>query len=153
MFQCRDKCSSTLIGRFGILMLLGAVALICGCHKTVSTSAPIPVPPPIGQAPHAQGHQDMDLGKAPTVTATSDLDAKIAKLEKAGGSKKELSELYSQRGNARMMDNQASPHVKYIAALHDFRHALQLYPGNKQAAQNKTLIETIYKGMGRPIPE
>ena len=170
MFQCRGWCSSNsigLIGRFGILALLGAVGLICGCHKTagntatqpptVSTTIPVPPPvgmaPPMGMAPHASGHQDMDLGKAASVTPTSDLDAKIAKLENAQGSKKQLSVLYAQRGNARMMDNQASPHVKYIAALHDFRHALQLDPANKQAAKNKMLIESIYKSMGRSIPE
>ncbi|MDR3708937.1 MAG: tetratricopeptide repeat protein [Capsulimonadaceae bacterium] len=106
-----------------------------------------------GGATMPPGHGSMDLGKAPEVTPTAELDAKIAKMEKTGGSKQELSLLYSERGGARMMDNQASPHVKYRAALQDYRHALKLDPNNKDAANNKALIESIYRGMGRPIPE
>jgi tetratricopeptide (TPR) repeat protein len=99
------------------------------------------------------GHGSMDVGKADALTPTPKVDAEIAKLEKSGKSKKELASLYAARGSSRMMDEHASPKVKYRAALQDYRQALKADPTNKEAQQNKALIESIYQGMGRPVPQ
>jgi len=94
----------------------------------------------------------MDMGSSTSLTPTPQLDAKIAQLEKSGGSAKQLSALYALRGDERMMDAKASPQIKYPSALSDYAKAVKLDPANKPAANNKALIESIYRGMGRPIP-
>lgn len=145
-------------------LCVGALAILAGCShsdKTGQSQSPaIPLPPPTTNAPANQpaasnfssvpGH--MDIGSGTSLTPTPDLDSKIAQLAKSGGSKKELSLLYTKRGMERMMDAQASPHVKYPAALQDFRKAAKLDPTNDQAVNSKKLIESIYISMGRPIP-
>ena len=148
-------------------VLTGLLTLSTGCApKEAAKPTVIPLPAPSGPAtaqpttsaqspggPAASSHMaGMDTGSSASLTPTPDLDAQIAKLQKSGGAAKDLSVLYAQRGDKRMMDNQASPHVKYAAALSDFRKAIALDPTNKHAASNKLMIEAIYKGMGRPIP-
>ena len=55
-------------------------------------------------------------------------------------------------GNAVMMSPNLVPKDKYPQALKLFREALKVDPGHKRAKANKTMIEDIYKSMGRPIP-
>ena len=144
---------------------------------TDATTIPVPVPAPTsasssppaaatpsvgttpspGSTPSAgsnfssiPGH--IDIGTGASLTPTPDLDSKIAQLQKSGGSKKTLSVLYTKRGMERMMDGQASPHIKYPAALQDFRKAVKLDPANTEAVNSKNLIESIYRSMGRSIP-
>ena len=169
--------SITIVARPKLVALVAciAVVLLSGCSHTAQSSTgdastnalPVPAPTAAGEGsgtPHLgqpaaapassfssiPGH--IDIGTGASLTPTPDLDAKIAKLQKGGGSKKELSFLYTQRAIRRMMDAQASPHVKYPAALEDFRTAVKLDPTNKEAVNNKNLIESIYRSMGRPIP-
>jgi tetratricopeptide (TPR) repeat protein len=56
-------------------------------------------------------------------------------------------------GTAVMMSPSLTPNVKYPKALRLYREALRLDPKNKEAAQNKKMIEDIYVSMGRPIPK
>lgn len=42
---------------------------------------------------------------------------------------------------------------KYLRALVEFRAVLELDPKNKRAMQEIALIEDIYRGMNRPIPD
>ena len=42
--------------------------------------------------------------------------------------------------------------VKYKEALQDYREALKLDPTNEEAQKNSSLIISIYKQMGRPVP-
>jgi hypothetical protein len=145
----------------GILMAAG-----CGSKSTTANASadviPVPAPSAVSAAPAqdattsqpgglADPHATMDVGKTQPLTPTPDLDALIEKLQKHG-SKKDLAIVYVERANARMMDPQASPHLKYPAALSDYRKALKLDPTNATAANNKKLIEEIYTGMGMPIP-
>jgi hypothetical protein len=52
-----------------------------------------------------------------------------------------------------MLDPDLPPRDKYPKALGMFRDALKIDPGNALATQSITLIEDIYKSMGRPVPE
>jgi len=51
-----------------------------------------------------------------------------------------------------MLDPALAPREKYPKALGMFRDALEIDPGNALAAKSITLIEDIYKSMGRPVP-
>lgn len=51
-----------------------------------------------------------------------------------------------------MLDPALAPKEKYPKALGMFRDALEIDPNNALAAKNITLIEDIYKSMGRPVP-
>lgn len=152
-------------------LFAGAMLVVASYGRGSSASSPlassrpvIPLTTPIAAAcPQAYasanassasgpGH-DVDQGTSTALTPTADLDARIAAATKAGTSKTKLAALYDARGDARMLDSQASPHIKYRAALEDFRLALSLDHANKDAATNKALIEAIYKGLGLPIPQ
>ncbi|MGC8667121.1 MAG: hypothetical protein ACP5VE_03245 [Chthonomonadales bacterium] len=56
-------------------------------------------------------------------------------------------------GNQMMTQSTQPPKVKYPAALRYFRRAVELDPGNKEAAAGRDLIEGIYKSMNLPIPK
>lgn len=45
------------------------------------------------------------------------------------------------------------PNQKYKMALVYFREVLKVEPNNKVAKENKEMIESIYKSMGRPVPK
>ena len=65
---------------------------------------------------------------------------------------KALAAALTARGDARMSDANASPRLKYRAALADYNRALKIDPTHKGALEAKATIESIYKMMGRPIP-
>jgi hypothetical protein len=50
-------------------------------------------------------------------------------------------------------DPELMPRVKYPQALRLFRRVLELDPSHEQAKAEKEQIESIYRSMGRPIPE
>jgi len=88
---------------------------------------------------------------------TKELDARIKKAAdkaKASGAsaadKKEAAEAYLARGNVYYEAGQ--PRL-YKYALADFRQVLRFDPSNKEAEEKIDMIESIYKGMGRPVPE
>ena len=56
-------------------------------------------------------------------------------------------------GTKVMTSSLLAPKEKYPRALKLYREALKLDPKNKEALENKAMIEQIYKSMGRPIPQ
>jgi hypothetical protein len=105
--------------------------------------------PPV--APFAGGGGEGMAAATAPLTPTPDLDTKIAEAEKASD-KKATAVAYATRGTFRMNDDKAGAKVKYRAALDDYRKALSLDPENAEAKDNKAMIESIYKSMGRPVP-
>ena len=88
---------------------------------------------------------------------TAELDARIKKAaEKAkapgagAADKKAAAEAYLARGNVYYSAGQ--PRL-YKYALADFRQVLKYDPENDEAKGKVDTIESIYKSMGRPIPE
>ena len=80
------------------------------------------------------------------------LEAKLAKKPGDAKLKSETAEANFQVGFTMMNDENLPPRVKYPGALKHYRRALALNPKHAKAAQNKKMIEDIYKSMGRPIP-
>lgn len=86
------------------------------------------------------------------LSKTPELDKKIADTQKAGD-KTAIAAAYAARGMFRMKDDdKAGQRVKYRAALSDFRKALSFNPKDAEALLGKEQIESIYTGMGRPVP-
>lgn len=56
-------------------------------------------------------------------------------------------------GTAMMNAGSLPPRQKYPGALNLYREALKVDPKNKEATENKKMIEDIYRSMGRPIPK
>lgn len=54
---------------------------------------------------------------------------------------------------ATMTSGALSSKEKYPGALRLYREALKVDPKNKEALQNKQMIEQIYQSMGKPIPK
>lgn len=52
-----------------------------------------------------------------------------------------------------MLDPDLPPREKYPQALGMFREALTIDPGNALAQEGITLIEDVYRSMGRPVPQ
>jgi ABC-type Na+ efflux pump permease subunit len=80
------------------------------------------------------------------------LEAKLAKNAKDAKLKMEVAEANYQVGHTMMVNPDLPPRVKYPGALKKFRRALALNPKHAKAAQEKKMIEDIYKQMGRPVP-
>ncbi|HLO99743.1 MAG TPA: hypothetical protein VK171_14210 [Fimbriimonas sp.] len=66
--------------------------------------------------------------------------------------KKALVDASFALGMGSMYSESLSARVKYKEALVYFRETLKLDPKHKMAAEQKKLIEDIYKSMGRPVP-
>ncbi|HEU4752534.1 MAG TPA: hypothetical protein VFU47_05445 [Armatimonadota bacterium] len=82
----------------------------------------------------------------------SALEAKLAKNPKDARLKAQTAEANYQVGHAMMIDPALRPMIKYPGALKKFRRALELNPKHQKAADEKKMIEDIYRQMGRPIP-
>src|SRR5262249_20788470 len=95
----------------------------------------------------------------PPAAATGDeaklksLEAQLAKKPKDAKLKKEVALLHFKVGHAMEYNSSLPPREKYRGALQHYRRALALDPSLTQAAKEKDLIEQIYRGMGRPIPQ
>jgi tetratricopeptide (TPR) repeat protein len=81
------------------------------------------------------------------------LEAKLAKKPKDAKLKSEVAEAAFQVGHAMMVNPQLPPRMKYPGALKHFRRALALNPKHAKAAEERKMIEDIYKQMGRPVPQ
>ncbi len=112
------------------LLLAGACAALavsgCGTAATEDKKA---------EAPAAPGSS---LTAAPDAPAVS-------------GQQQQAQQL-AEEAEKIMLDPALAPRDKYPKALGMFRDALEIDPNNALAAKSITLIEDIYKSMGRPVP-
>src|SRR5204863_7664789 len=98
-----------------------------------------------------------DCSSERSIVDTAELDGrskKAAAKAKASGAgaadKKAAAEAYLARGNVYYSAGQ--PRL-YKYALADFRQVLKYDPENDEAKEKVNTIESIYKSMGKPIPE
>jgi hypothetical protein len=128
-------------------------------QTTSTTNAPAN-----GELPIAPAHG----GSAPPATSNSSsneqtgmdtaaLDAKIAQAEEKAkaqnattADKLAAAAAYVERAD--IFYNAGRPTL-YKFALRDYRRALRYQPDNQQAREHKDMIESIYKSMGRPVPD
>jgi hypothetical protein len=132
-----------------------------GHSATATDPHAAPKAPKAPEAPKAPAASDASTLGGPMAGAadpyaplskTPELDAKIAEAEKSGD-KAALVDAYVKRGMFRMRDDdKAGQRVKYRAALSDFRKALKISGNDTNALVGKDQIESIYTGMGRPVP-
>jgi hypothetical protein len=148
----------------GILL---AVGIAGGCVKTEEAQNQAPTPggsPMNAPGPGATPSGAATPGAAAPAGETSqtphpELAKKVADLEEAyakdssDATKKQLVEAAFTYGNTMMNDPDLPPRVKYRAALKQFRRTLELDPNHEGAKKNKEMIESIYRQMGRPVPE
>jgi hypothetical protein len=149
-----------------VLGLALALGLAGGCAKSEETqSAPPPPGPNSMTAPGPDGASTSTTmppgpgGAATTETPHPELAKKVTDTEAAyakdpsAANKKQLVEAAYTYGNTMMNDPELPPRVKYRAALKQFRRALALDPSHAGSKKNKEMIESIYRQMGRPVPE
>ncbi len=133
------------------IWLAALFPLILGQGCSERQEAPIVKPAPPQLAPVQNGATKADVEKLETAAAG------LEKQQKARPNDSDLkartAEADYQAGHAMMMSEELDRKVKYRGALKYFRRALALNPDHKLAAEDKNLIESIYKQMGRPIPQ
>jgi len=117
------------------------------------------------------GSQPTDGGAAatPSANATPATKGKVPEIEKPAelielekayeknsndeATKKKLIQATYELGRKIEYDNNLPPFVKYPQALKLFRRTLELDANHKEALAEKEQIETIYRSMGKAIPE
>lgn len=102
---------------------------------------------------------DSVIDQAKKKMAEKKYDEAISQLETAYKSKptadlkKALADANLAKGDAFMYDDSQPPRVKYPTALRSYREVLKYDKDNKKAQANIATIESIYKSMGRPVPQ
>lgn len=99
------------------------------------------------------GPNAKDANVEKLAAAAARLEAQVKARPKDAKLKLQAADAEYKAGYASMMSPTLDRKVKYRDALRAFRRALALNPGHKQAAEQKAMIEAIYRQMGRPIPK
>ena len=84
---------------------------------------------------------------APGDDATADASAPAVTAEQ------QQAQQLAEEAEKIMLDPALAPKDKYPKALGMFRDALKIDPNNVLSKKSITLIEDIYKSMGRPVPQ
>lgn len=122
-----------------LLVLLLAAVVLGGCEKKVDPAKLAEANQLIEKAEYQKGVDLLDqLGK----DSPSDAAVKAARIEG-----------HLKFANYLMRESPLPPKEKYPSALRHYRAVLALDPAQVEAKQSAALIESIYKQMGRPIPE
>jgi hypothetical protein len=113
------------------LLLAGACAALAvsGCSAAATEDTKAEAPPAAGSS----------MTVAPAAPAVS-------------GQQQQQAQQLAEEAEKIMLDPELAPREKYPKALGMFRDALEMDPDNALAAKSVTLIEDIYKSMGRPVP-
>lgn len=125
---------------------------------TATTNNELPIAPAHGgSTTTAPAASNTTAAPEETGIDTSTLDAKIAKAEEKAkapnatqADKIAAAAAYLERADIFM--NAGKPTL-YKYALRDYRRTLRYQPDNKQAQDSANMIVSIYKSMGRPVPE
>lgn len=153
--------------RFLKIVTLAGVLLPVGCGegpKPVSNNTPPPPPSSSGgyaPAPQQQPagtpaapYADEKPGPMPPVPETMTSLEKEHQAKPADAKvKTELIKAKMEYADLLMYGQEFDRKMKYRVALKQYREVLALDPIHAKALEGKNTIESIYKSMGRPIPE
>ncbi len=122
------------------LFLAGACAalIVAGCSTAVTEDEK-------AEAPTAT---ESSMPVAPGDGATADASAPAVSAEQ-----QQQAQQFAEEAEKIMLDPALAPKDKYPKALGMFRDALEIDPNNALSEKSITLIEDIYKSMGRPVPQ
>ena len=122
------------------LLLAGACAAltVAGCSTAATEDKK-------AEAPTATG---TSMTVAPGDGATADASAPAVSEEQ-----QQQAQQLAEEAEKIMLDPALAPKDKYPKALGMFRDALEIDPNNALSKKSITLIEDIYKSMGRPVPQ
>ena len=140
------------------LILVSLPALLWGCSSQQPRKAAVPpesIPPSTATNPHGGYYSKVSTdSQLPQLqTKAKELYARVAANPKDKDLKKQAAEASYQAGYAMMMADKLDRKEKYRGALRYYRQALKLDPSHVAAADNKAMIESIYKQLGRPVPQ
>ncbi len=105
-----------------------------------------------GAPPYAGGGAIDKATLARLTAAQAKADAAFKRNPKAPAARKAFLDANNRHGLACMKTDALDRKVKYRMALADFRKVLKVDPKNPVARENTDLIVSIYKSMGRPVP-
>ncbi|MDE3058793.1 MAG: hypothetical protein KGJ59_12640 [Bacteroidota bacterium] len=102
----------------------------------------------------------VQIHKANEALARGEFETGIALLDSLAQESPDDDALKSARAAAHMKyadylmyDSPLPPHQKYPGALRQYRIVVSLDPTNQEAKQDIDMIESIYRQMGKPIPQ
>lgn len=143
-----------------MIIVLSALIALSACSQKTEENTETAAEQPAGAM--SQPAAKRDVSTATLVKIDEDIqkyadavDAAAAAYDgaKNDGNKKKLIEAYVAFGDYMQYDSNVSPREgKYHRALLEYRHALELDPGNQKIVGEIAQIEDIYRSMGRPIP-
>lgn len=85
--------------------------------------------------------------------AVAVLDPAYKAAPKNAGLKGALVEALMGTADSYMYNDKLPPFKKYPTALRNYRRVLEIDKTNQKAKDNVSMIEGIYKSMGRPVPQ
>jgi tetratricopeptide (TPR) repeat protein len=109
------------------------------------------ISPQVQQEPHSEDETG-DKKAEKLIKEADDADSRFLR-SKSDADKKICIDKQLTAANYLMFEANLSPKKKYRPALKRYRRVLELDPGNKEALENKTQIEEIYRSMGMPVPD
>lgn len=123
------------------LLLAGAVAAltVAGCSTAATEDK--------------KAEQPTATGSSITVAPGDGAKAADADVPAVPEEQQQQAQQLAEEAEKIMLDPALAPKDKYPKALGMFRDALQIDPNNVLATKSITLIEDIYKSMGRPVPQ
>lgn len=107
----------------------------------------------VGACPQSSKADQEKAALAKLQQAYTKAGAAYVKKPKSSEAKKAYVAATVKLGTATMTSPSLGPKEKYPRALRLYREALKIDPKNKEALDNKKMIEDIYKSMGREIPK
>ena len=117
-----------------VLSILGAALLLAAANPKVVEA----------QAKVKAGKYEEALAVLTPLHKGNPKDAEVSKA---------LAEAHLKYGDSFMYNENLPPRQKYAPALRQYREVVAVDPANKDAKAKITLIENIYRQMGRPIPQ
>jgi hypothetical protein len=137
------------------VLVTGLLFIGLGCStnvESIDSSAPA--------APAASAPESAAPSPTPVAASHQDLLQQVEQLESAyqqspadAGVKARLIATKYDYATALMADPQVRPMEKYPTALKAFKEILAMEPEHAKAAEQKQVIEDIYRSMGRPVPQ